>query len=45
MRFSDITAALQLAVALNRLNNKLAIEGVDLGAICAQRLEMVLEGN
>ena len=27
MRFSDITAALLLAVALIRLNNKLAIEG------------------
>jgi aminoglycoside phosphotransferase (APT) family kinase protein len=45
MRFSDITAALLLAVALIRLNNKLAIKGVDLGAICAQRVEMVLEGD
>jgi ribonuclease BN (tRNA processing enzyme) len=32
-----------LAVALIRLRNKLAIEGVDLGAICPQRLEMALE--
>jgi aminoglycoside phosphotransferase (APT) family kinase protein len=45
MRFSDVTSALLLAVPLIRLNTKLAIEGVDLAGICAQRLEFVLEGD
>jgi aminoglycoside phosphotransferase (APT) family kinase protein len=45
MRFSDVTSALLLAIALVRLNTKLALEGVDLADICAQRVEFVLDGD
>lgn len=45
MRFSDVTSVLLLAVALIRLNTKLALEGVDLAEICAQRVEFVLGGD
>jgi aminoglycoside phosphotransferase (APT) family kinase protein len=43
--FSDVTSALLLAVALVRLNTKLAMDGVDLAEICAQRIEFVLGGD
>ncbi len=45
MRFADVTSALLLAVAMIRLNVKLAMEGVDLAEICAQRVEFVLGGD
>jgi aminoglycoside phosphotransferase (APT) family kinase protein len=45
MRFAEVTAPLLLAVALIRLNTQLAMEGVDLAEICAQRIEFVLEGD
>jgi hypothetical protein len=44
-RFSDVTAALLLAITLVRLNTKLAMEDVDLADICAQRVEFVLDGD
>ncbi|MGO9349560.1 MAG: phosphotransferase [Mycobacterium sp.] len=45
MRFSDISAALLLAVPLIRLNTKLALPDVDLGAIRAERIEFILDGD
>lgn len=45
MRFSDISAALLLAAPLIRLNTKLALPDVDLGAICAERIELILDGD
>jgi aminoglycoside phosphotransferase (APT) family kinase protein len=45
MRFNDVTAPLLLAVALIRLNAKLAIDGVDLAEILAARVEFVLDGD
>ncbi|MET0900603.1 MAG: phosphotransferase [Mycobacterium sp.] len=45
LRFSDLTAPLLLAVALIRLSEKLAIPGVDLADICAQRVEFILDGD
>lgn len=45
MRFSDVTAPLLLAVALIRLNEKLALPEVDLADICAQRVEVILDGD
>lgn len=45
MRFNDVTAALLLAVALIRLNERLNIPDVDLAEICAQRLDLVLSGD
>ncbi|HEV7423415.1 MAG TPA: phosphotransferase family protein [Mycobacterium sp.] len=45
VRFGDVTAPLLLAVALTRLNRKLAIPGVDLADICARRIEFVLDGD
>ncbi|CAN5243210.1 phosphotransferase family protein [soil metagenome] len=45
MRFSDVTAPLLLAVALIRLNKKLAMPEVDLADICAQRVEFILDGD
>ncbi|EUA84980.1 hypothetical protein I553_8408 [Mycobacterium xenopi 4042] len=45
MRFADVTSALLLAVAMIRLNAKLAMDGVDLAEICAQRVEFVLGGD
>ncbi len=45
LRFSDVTSALLLAVALVRLNTKLAMDSVDLAEICAQRVEFVLGGD
>lgn len=42
MRFSDVTAALLLAVPLIRLTEQLGLD-VDLGEICAQRVQLVLE--
>lgn len=45
MRFNDVTAALLLAVPLIRLNHKLALDGVDLADICAQRIDHVLQGD
>lgn len=40
-----IAAALLLAVPLIRLNEKLAIEDVDLADICVQRLHMMFDGD
>lgn len=45
MRFSDVSAALLLAVPLIRLNRKFALEGVDLADVCAQRIDYVLQGD
>lgn len=45
MRFSDVTAALLLAVALIRLTTIWAVDGLDLGEICRHRLELVLDGD
>jgi aminoglycoside phosphotransferase (APT) family kinase protein len=45
MRFNDVSAALLLAVALIRLNERLNIPGVDLADICAQRVDFVLSGD
>lgn len=45
MRFNDVTAALLLAVALIRLNERLNLPDVDLADICAQRVDLVLTGG
>jgi aminoglycoside phosphotransferase (APT) family kinase protein len=45
MRFNDVTAALLLAVPLIRLNEKLHLDGIDLADICAQRVNVVLDGD
>jgi aminoglycoside phosphotransferase (APT) family kinase protein len=42
MAFSDVTAPLLLAIPLIRLDAKLAMAGIDLAGICAQRVEFVL---
>ena len=45
MRFNDVTAALLLAVALTRLNERLNLDGVDVAEICAERVDLVLTGG
>jgi len=45
IRFSDVTAALLLAVPLIRLNTKLNLQDVDLPEICAQRVNLMLSGD
>jgi hypothetical protein len=45
MRFSDVTAALLLAIPLIRLNERLNLQDVDLAEICAQRVDLVLTGG
>ncbi|MDT5358792.1 MAG: hypothetical protein QOC69_554 [Mycobacterium sp.] len=45
MRFSDVTAALLLAIPLIRLNERLNLQDTDLAEICAQRVDLVLTGG
>jgi aminoglycoside phosphotransferase (APT) family kinase protein len=45
MRFNGVTAALLLAVALIRLNERLNLDGVDVAEICAERVDLVLTGG